>query len=817
MLITNFASGELSETLFGRTDIPQYFSGVSRLENFDVIPTGGIRRRGGMERLFQLPRAGRAIPFIVDRECCFILCMLPEAAGDPAKILVYKNGAEEMPALLNGTNGASLPDTMREISEAHYAQDYRTMVIAHENHKPTMICFAGGRLSVEALDVKISVEIIAGQEMENADKTPYFESDETYEKHGYLRREGDYPSCVTFFNGRLVFASTKNSRQRVFASRAGSYEDFSTYKKYLTEQREYVIVRGTVTGSADTIVVKDKETPLAFTKYIPSYVVESPFFEPGTRILEIFGDTIRVSKPSSIKPALDSAELGRLNQWKAQADAQINLLEDGGAAFEIGRPSNPYGSGTHYNPIFYMNAAVTRVRVNANGSYYYAITHAMARALLDIAGENPVGQAGRYLDGIFRPWLDSIAAGLVTNTIFDSPGNMYGYYQQARALLYSQVKNYWQYQVRDKTFFGTPDEIYQQAMDFYSQGTDAYIPFYSSAVLVDRHPTPDCGFAFEIASGMSDAIKWMAQNKALVIGTETAEWVVPKDADAMNVCAILNSRYGGDRIQAATVGDAAVFFQSGKKSLVEYYIPQQDNNFRANNMAMLSDRMLRESPAAGMDFISTPYAKIFIVREDGAAVALLYERGTGTFAWGRVATAGAMLSVASIPGPAGYDDIYLVVGREGGFFLEALREDSAVYLDSYRQWDGDAEGYAGNAVVYGEAEGKAFPLGGPLPPAGPGRWIGYPYASRARSMPVLANGRMKQNNIKSLSVRFLDSFMPDVKSLPNGKVDAIPHEEPYTGIWRIPFPGVWDHDAMFEFIHEKPGRCAILAINAEVN
>ena len=104
MLITNFASGELSETLFGRTDLPQYFSGVSRLENFDVIPTGGIRRRNGTKRLLEMkddegnPLEGRIIPFILDRKNHFLLYLMPEVRDGegtvtvPAKIEIYKNG-----------------------------------------------------------------------------------------------------------------------------------------------------------------------------------------------------------------------------------------------------------------------------------------------------------------------------------------------------------------------------------------------------------------------------------------------------------------------------------------------------------------------------------------------------------------------------------------------------------------------------------------------------------------------------------------------------------------------------------------------------
>ena len=67
MLITNFASGELSQNLNGRVDIQQYYQGASRIENFEIIPTGGIKRRPGTQRLAELSGNSKIIPFIVDK------------------------------------------------------------------------------------------------------------------------------------------------------------------------------------------------------------------------------------------------------------------------------------------------------------------------------------------------------------------------------------------------------------------------------------------------------------------------------------------------------------------------------------------------------------------------------------------------------------------------------------------------------------------------------------------------------------------------------------------------------------------------------
>jgi hypothetical protein len=355
------------------------------------------------------------------------------------------------------------------------------------------------------------------------------------------------------------------------------------------------------------------------------------------------------------------------------------------------------------------------------------------------------------------------------------------------------------------TYYDYAPAIKLRIQQFMLEGSNVYIPLFTRAVIADRYPAPDDGFTFEIASDLSDAIRWLAVNKGIIIGTETAEWIIPPGVTAVNVQAALNSQYGSDAIQGTVINDAACFFQSGKKALVEYYIPQQDNNFRANNMALLSARLLAESPAAEFDYIRSPYTKLFITRADGQVVTLLYERSTGVFAWGRISTAGAVQSVAVLPGADGNDDVYLVVKRAGQYFLERLREAAEVYLDSFQRWTGANEDYADTAVIV-DADGE--------------QWIGYPYTSLIRTMPVLANNQLKKQRITTLLFRFLRSFLPTVSAIAGGRriqTDLITNlKTPYSGIHRIPFPGTWDEDVQIELTCDKPEPVRILALNAEV-
>ena len=86
-------------------------------------------------------------------------------------------------------------------------------------------------------------------------------------------------------------------------------------------------------------------------------------------------------------------------------------------------------------------------------------------------------------------------------------------------------------------------------MQINNRGNKVYIPFYAASVLVEKYPSAEDGFTFEIASDMNDAIRWLAVNKGVIIGTETAEWIILPKVTAVNLYTALNSWYGSDRIQ----------------------------------------------------------------------------------------------------------------------------------------------------------------------------------------------------------------------------------------------------------------------------
>ena len=806
MLITNFSAGELSKNLFGRTDIPQYYSGVSRLENFDVIPTGGLKRRGGFERVLPLEQGdGRFIPFIINRHYSYLLYLTP---GD---IKVFKL-EKEQPLLDVSADvaGLKLYESFNEIKDVQYAQNFDTMVLVHENRSPIEITFINNTISIQQLKIKFDVSVEAGERITDTDVYSYKNDDEIY-SGGWLAKEDHYPSAVCFFNGRLVFASTRNKQQRLFFSaikKADEDYNFATYKIFLTEKREYITIFGTVDSdnpNKDTIILGSDEG-IKFHRALENYYFETPFFSPETRIEKLQGNILKTTKGANITLPITQDvrdDLNNIERISEELD-KLNSTE-----YSIASQNYSFTDLQGKVVVVWINLHITigatKIKLRASGSVSidnWTNYHDLPKDAVYKYENNP-----QY----YNDFIKSKLTGYVINNnnlniVSEQLKN-----NSTKTMKYNLVSG-----DVNETYYNYGSIIKDIVIRRYENAKNIYMPLYTREIIADRTPTPDCGFTFELASDTNEAIQWLAVNKGLIVGTETGEWIIPPGVHALNVQAVLNSRFGSDRMQGTAIGDATCFFQTGKKSLVEYYIPQQDNNFRANNMAMLSDDMLRGDEAVDFDYTTSPYTKLIITRKKGEAVTLLYERGTGTFAWSRLITEGKIKSAAVIPNYNGYDDIYMLVERNGAFYLEVLRETSGVYLDSYKQWEGGSGGYSNDAVIYDEKEKKVYPIN-PPPEIKENRYIGYKYTSRVISMPILADNSMKPNNVKNILIRFTDSYLPKLTAHPNGAGNVITGKEPFTGVLKTMFPGVWDHDVMFELYLDKPERCKILAINTEVN
>jgi len=270
-ILTNFTSGELSPLLDGRVDLSRYYNGVKKLENFLIMPHGGVTRTPGTYFVAEVKDSSkktRLIPFQFSTEQAYIL-----EFGDQY-IRFYMNGGQ----ILDGGSPyeISTPYQESELFELQFAQEADVMWIVHPNHKPRKLSRTGHTAWTLS-----EVEFINGPYLpDNTTSTTITPSATTGSitltassnifqpqhvgalwriKTGYVKitaytsgtqvsadvkseladtldttdwAEGaDYrgwPNCVTLYEQRLFFANTKTDPQTVWGSKTGKYDDFTS-------------------------------------------------------------------------------------------------------------------------------------------------------------------------------------------------------------------------------------------------------------------------------------------------------------------------------------------------------------------------------------------------------------------------------------------------------------------------------------------------------------------------------------------------------------------------------------------------------------
>ena len=673
MLITNFAAGELSKTLFGRADLQQYYSGASKIVNWDIIPTGGIKRRKGCRYLGNLENNCRLIPFLISNSISYLLEMAPDY------IKIWKNGKKLTDENGNDIKFENLPElelyhSLDDIREVQFAQNYDTMIFVHRNYPPLELKCIGTdsfTLSKMQFNFKPDVEISDIHNQYNPDEDEDSEIDtKTFQTFN------NYPGCVAFYLSRLWFASTRENPQKIWASKAPDengvrYNHFATTTKLITVTRQTKepdlhVFTGTLTKDSNIITGVSQDLRNALKKEFIDYYITGKGIPIGTKVTTI-------------------------------SESQITM-------------SN--------------------------------------KAVSDLTDEPITIQLWRTSD------------------------------------------------------YATSDDFeYNTQIEKITMSSDS--------------------FNFEIASNQNDTIKWLANTRLFIVGTENSEWIIPSDISANNLYTQLNSRYGSSELQATTVGEGCIFFGAGKKTMREYYYNANNTSFMGNNIAQFNPEILQESYVVDFDFTQNPNNRIICTKADGTLAILLYEKNSGVMAWYRYEHAkGKIISVATVPNTEGSDDIYCVVCYGGNSCTLEVIEDKEIYLDSYTDYtDLFEQFYDDDAVIYNKTKNTWCKVADGIPEGFidvvDDVYIGYMYESSLVSMPVLRSSPSSQKRISDVQVRFIDSYMPclyrdDVKESLSNIV------EPFTGQHKVSFPGNWDKDVFFTIKTDKPFNTMILSVDAMV-
>jgi hypothetical protein len=340
--------------------------------------------------------------------------------------------------------------------------------------------------------------------------------------------------------------------------------------------------------------------------------------------------------------------------------------------------------------------------------------------------------------------------------------------------------------------------------------------------------TPDCGFMFKATSDEREAAAFIGSLRSIIVATESAERVMPPEVNGASQSAQTSSYLGAERLQAAAGADALYYMRKGGQSVMRAaYSPNvpvpEIMDLQKYNVEILRGRNIVSLKAAKGRPVS-----LWCVADDGA-VAVLTD-GAGQQAWSRISCGGsavldtAVNSVRANPAHrliAARDDKGICIaqcaecyGETGDVFLDLWRDFSSVSLISE---------YGAGAVVFDSVTRSVMPASSQPPPEpGRGRYIGYAYTSRLRTLPAEAAQALRPGRVVRTRFRFLESHLPFIRGFPSGECNRIvsPYwregvDVPADGVADVPVPGNVELDAAYEVFSDVPAPLSIICVATE--
>ena len=144
--LTNFAFGEVSPSLYSRTDTPIYNQSAQRVKNFFLRSEGGVIKRSGLKKIYEFDitvntnkvQQSRLLPFIFSDDEQYIISLEHE------KVRVFRISAVDgsvslIQTITQDVDSATLKFTDTYLHEFTYAQAGDVMFIAHPTFVPQQI------------------------------------------------------------------------------------------------------------------------------------------------------------------------------------------------------------------------------------------------------------------------------------------------------------------------------------------------------------------------------------------------------------------------------------------------------------------------------------------------------------------------------------------------------------------------------------------------------------------------------------------------------------------------------------------------------
>ncbi len=395
-------------------------------------------------------------------------------------------------------------------------------------------------------------------------------------------------------------------------------------------------------------------------------------------------------------------------------------------------------------------------------------------------------------------------------------------------------------------FASTPN----RPQTIWTSKTGDYLNFATYKPLTDDAP-----LELTIASPEVSPMSWLVALRSLVLGSPGQEWEIKAGQDgaaftAKNAKVTTQSRVGSARIPAIVIVSTILHVARSGAQVRDLKYDFGSDSFAGTDCTIMASHLLERYEIIDWTYQQHPDSVVWSVRSDGALLGLTYMAEHEVYAWHRHETLGAFTAVCSVP--RGHDDdLFAVVERNGGHFLERLAEryidgdySRAVFLDGALIYDqpgrpvknvGGLEHLEGLTVGVLSAGAVAAPRvvrGGRITLDTPSELVivGLPYTADLETMPVEIVGQQgasvgRKKQINAVNILFHQTVharvglgwdrLETVKWRSDEPHGQAPH--PFSGIKSVVLPTLAENMASVCLRSDQPTPMTVLALMPQVD
>jgi hypothetical protein len=212
------------------------------------------------------------------------------------------------------------------------------------------------------------------------------------------------------------------------------------------------------------------------------------------------------------------------------------------------------------------------------------------------------------------------------------------------------------------------DSLYQESI--WGSELGAFSVFYPKTPSTDS-----TAVAFRISGAKYNPVKHIVPLSKLVVLTENSEFVINPDGSSItptNINILAQSYNGSSGLKPLVINDTCLYVQSKGSAVRDLSFEFNIDGFTGNEISIFANHLFEGYELLDWCYQKTPNSVVWAVRSDGVLLSMTYLKEQQVLAWAQHDTSdGLFKSVCSIPGLT-EDEVYVVVERDSVRYVEKL-------------------------------------------------------------------------------------------------------------------------------------------------